>query len=69
MISAWVGTITSICTADGSLYLVNIIDLCSRRVVGWSIAEPLGIQWMLTVLSGALGHRRPGKSGLVFHSD
>jgi transposase InsO family protein len=66
---AWVADITYIWTTEGWLYLAVIIDLFSRRVVGWSMAEHLRTELVLTALSAALGHRRPAKSGLLFHSD
>jgi transposase InsO family protein len=66
---AWVADITYIPTAQGWLYLAVIIDLFSRRVIGWSIADHMRTDLVLTALNAALGQRSPASSGLVFHSD
>jgi putative transposase len=65
----WVADITYIPTAQGWLYLAVIIDLFSRRVVGWSMAEHMRTQLVLTALAAALGQRVPSTNGLIFHSD
>jgi putative transposase len=44
-------------------------DLFSRRVVGWSMAEQMRTELVLTALEAALGQRIPSQSELVFHSD
>jgi len=56
-------------TTEGWLYLAVIIDLFSRRVVGWSMAEHMRTELVLTALDSALGQRIPAQTGLVFHSD
>ena len=66
---AWVADITYIWTTEGCLYLAVIIDLFSRRVVGWSMAEHMRTELVLTALEAALGQRIPSQTGLVFHSD
>jgi transposase InsO family protein len=66
---AWVADISYIPTGQGWLYLAVIIDLFSRRVVGWSMAEHMRVDLVLAALQAALGHRIPAPSGLVFHSD
>lgn len=66
---AWVADITYIPTTKGWVYLAVIIDLFSRRVVGWSIAEHLRTQLVLAALAAALGHRIPSALGLLFHCD
>jgi putative transposase len=66
---AWVADITYIWTTEGWLYLAIILDLFSRRVVGWSMAEHLRSQLVLSALDAALGQRIPAASGLLFHSD
>ncbi|NJR54191.1 MAG: IS3 family transposase, partial [Acaryochloris sp. CRU_2_0] len=50
-------------------YLAVIIDLFSRRVVGWSMAEHMRTELVLMALEAALGQRVPSQIGLVFHSD
>lgn len=64
----WVTDITYIWTAEGWLYLATMIDLYSRRVVGWSTGESLETSLCLRALSMALGHRQKIK-GLTHHSD
>jgi putative transposase len=46
-----------------------IIDVLSRRVVGWSLADHMRTDLVLNALESALGQRIPNPSGLVFHSD
>ena len=65
----WVADMTYIWTTEGWLYLAVIIDLFSRRVVGWSMAEHMRTELVLTALEAALGQRVPSQTGLVFHSD
>lgn len=64
----WVGDITFVPTAAGWLYLAVVIDLCSRRVVGWSLARHMRATLVSDALRHALHTRRPA-AGLVFHSD
>jgi transposase InsO family protein len=66
---AWVADITYIQTTEGWLYLAVIIDLFSRRVVGWSMAEHLRSTLVMSALDAALGHRMPTQTGMIFHSD
>jgi transposase InsO family protein len=67
--TGWVADITYIWTQQGWLYLAVIIDLFSRRVVGWSMAEHMRTELVLDALRAALGSRLPSVAGLVFHSD
>ena len=64
----WVSDITYLPTAEGWLYLAVILDLCSRRVVGWSIAESLESSLVTEALEAARHTRRP-PPGLLHHSD
>jgi transposase InsO family protein len=64
----WAGDITFIPTASGWLYLAVVIDLCSRRVVGWSLANHMRTQLVTDALKQALDTRSIPK-GLIFHSD
>jgi len=66
---AWVADITYVPTTEGWVYLAVIVDLFSRRVVGWSMAEHLRTQLVLAALAAALGQRIPSASGLLFHCD
>ncbi len=65
----WVGDITYVWTHQGWSYLAVIIDLFSRRVVGWSLAEHMRTELIHDALRAALGHREPSVRGLLFHSD
>jgi transposase InsO family protein len=64
----WVCDITYIPTREGFLYLAAVMDLCSRRIVGWSMADHLRTELCSDALQMALRSRRPG-SGLIHHSD
>jgi transposase InsO family protein len=64
----WCGDITYINTWEGWLYLATVIDLASRRVVGWAVADNLKTDLVDAALTAALTRRRPA-GGLVFHSD
>jgi putative transposase len=64
----WVADITYLPTQAGFLYLAAIVDACSRRVVGWSMAAHLRTELVTDALDMALTHRRPGP-GLIHHSD
>ena len=64
----WVADITYVPTWQGFLYLAVVLDVCSRRVVGWSMAGHLRTSLILDAVDMAVARRRPG-SGLVHHSD
>jgi putative transposase len=64
---AWAGDITFIPTSSGWLYLAVIIDLCSRRVVGWSLKDHMRSDLVLDALHQAI-QTRPA-SHTIFHSD
>lgn len=64
----WVTDITFLKTAEGWLYLAVILDLWSRRVVGWACAASLHVSLVLTALARAFEQRRP-PPGLLHHSD
>jgi putative transposase len=64
----WCGDITYINTWQGWLYLATVIDLASRRVVGWAVADNLKTDLVDAALTDALARRRP-EAGLIFHSD
>lgn len=65
---AWGSDATCVLTGQGWLYVVVVLDLFSRRVVGWSMAAHLDASLMLEALQMAIDRRRP-KPGLVVHSD
>jgi transposase InsO family protein len=64
----WVSDITYIATLEGWLYLAVILDLFSRKVVGWKLGETLEAELVVTALQNALTMRTPDR-GLYFHSD
>jgi transposase InsO family protein len=64
----WAGDITFIPTTTGWLYLAVVIDLCTRRIVGWSLARHMRASLVSAALKQALETRRPAP-GLIFHSD
>ena len=66
--TAWVTDITYIWTREGWLYLVVILDLFSRRIIGWSMSEQVTRQLVLDALAMALSRRQPPR-GLIHHSD
>lgn len=64
----WVGDITYIPCRSGFIYLSTVIDLFSRKVVGWSIDDNLEAPLVMKALRMAIIHRAPDK-GVIFHSD
>lgn len=64
----WVGDITYLATKSGWVYLAVLLDLFSRKVVGWSLQRHMQTELCLQALQQAVATRRPG-SGLVHHSD
>jgi len=65
---ALVGDITYIWTAEGWLYLAVVIDLYSRKVVGWSMGSRMKAQLVCDALTMAIWQRQP-EEGLIVHSD
>lgn len=64
----WVTDITCVLTGEGWLYLAAIVDLWSRRVVGWACGPTMHVSLVLAALRKALAQRRPS-AGLLHHSD
>jgi transposase InsO family protein len=64
----WCGDITYIPTDEGWLYLATVIDIASRRVVGWSTADHLRTELVADALTSACRRRRPSQP-VIFHSD
>ena len=65
---AYVSDITYIWTQEGWLYLAVVIDLFSRKVVGWSMSSRMNAQLVCDALTMALWQRK-SKAGLIHHSD
>lgn len=64
----WVCDITYVPTSEGTLYLAGVLDVCSRRIVGWGMGTSLRAELCLEALGMALTRRRPA-AGLLHHSD
>ena len=64
----WVADITYVRSREGFVYLAFILDVCTRRVVGWSMATHLRTEIVVDALQMAIARRKPS-SGLVHHSD
>ena len=65
---AWVADITYIATGEGWLYLACVMDLASRRIVGWSMSERIKADLVCEALKSAYWRRKPS-AGLIMHSD
>jgi len=65
----WVTDITYLPTAAGWVYLAAVVDLFSRKVVGWSMSDSLATPLVSTALRHAIESRRPERGGLLHHSD
>jgi putative transposase len=66
--ACWAGDITYVRTWERWMYLATVIDLASRRVVGWAMADHMRADLVCDALEMALSWRRPGPA-LIFHSD
>jgi putative transposase len=64
----WVGDVTFIATRTGWLYLAVMLDLYSRKVIGWAMSEQNNKQLVANAFDMALARRRP-QAGLIHHSD
>jgi putative transposase len=64
----WVVDITYIPTDEGWLYLAGVMDLCSRKIVGWSMADHMETSLVSDALRMAIAGRHPG-ADLLHHSD
>jgi transposase InsO family protein len=65
---AWVSDITYVPTSEGWLYLAAVMDLASRRIVGWAMSSRIDQTLVIDALIDALQQRRPAP-GLIHHSD
>lgn len=65
---AWVADITYVATGEGWLYLACVMDLASRRIVGWSMSERITADLVNQALKSAYWRRKPA-AGLIMHSD
>jgi len=65
---AWAGDITYLWTREGWLYLAVVLDVGTRRVIGWSLRETLATELVTSALAMALGTRAVN-AGVIWHSD
>jgi transposase InsO family protein len=64
----YVGDITYISTGEGWLYLATVIDLYSRKIVGWSMSDNMKVTLTNDALNMAINNRKP-PNGLIWHTD
>lgn len=64
----WAADITYVRTWEGWLYVACVIDLCSRAIVGWAMADHMRAELVCNATEMAIDRRRP-PAGLIFHSD
>lgn len=64
----WLSDLTYVSTGEGWLYLCVILDLCSKKIVGWSMSKRLKADLAINALKMAYNNRKP-PPGLIFHSD
>lgn len=64
----WACDFTYVWTSEGWLYLAVVLDLYSRRIIGWSLKTSMERELVMAALQAALGRRRP-QEGLMCHSD
>jgi len=64
----WAGDVTYLWTTGGRAYLAVVLDLCSRKVVGWAVSSRNDARLVTLAFERAVALRRP-KEGLIFHSD
>jgi putative transposase len=64
----WLADITYVETDQGWLYLATVMDLYSRKIAGWAMADHLRAELPLAALAMAIATQRPG-AGLIHHSD
>jgi putative transposase len=65
---AWVADITYVATAEGWLYLAAVMDLASRRIVGWSMSDRIKTELVCDALKSAYWRRKP-PANLIVHTD
>jgi putative transposase len=65
---AWAGDVTYLRTAEGWMYLAIVMDLYSRRIIGWSINKRMTVFLVNKAMSMAINTRQPN-NGVIFHSD
>jgi putative transposase len=66
---AWVGDITEIVTWEGKIYVATVIELWSRRLIGWAIGHHMDASLVIDALEMAIDTRGGHVGGVIFHSD
>jgi len=64
----WVTDITYIPCREGKLYLANVLDLCTHKLIGWALGSSMTVDLVLTALDRAFEAKKPPE-GLIHHSD
>lgn len=64
----WVADITYIPCREGRMYLASILDLCTKEIVGWNIADRMSTDLVIEALEAAYAAKKPDE-GLIHHSD
>lgn len=65
----WCGDITYVQVGGSWLYLACVIDICSGRVIGWSMASHMRTELVIDALNMAMATRGGGVNGVIFHAD
>uniref|UniRef100_UPI0035B54F2B IS3 family transposase n=1 Tax=Peribacillus tepidiphilus TaxID=2652445 RepID=UPI0035B54F2B len=65
----WVDDITYIPTAEGWLYLASVMDLYSRKIIGWSVDKTMTKELVIQALKRAYNRQQPPKESVLHHSD
>jgi len=66
---AWCGDITYVATGEGWLYVASVLDLGSRRLLGYSMADHMRTELVTDALDMAAGVRSGATAGIIFHGD
>lgn len=64
----WYGDITYVPTWEGFAYVASVIDACTKKVVGWSVADHMRTELVIDAMDMALSSQRPHR-GVIFHAD
>lgn len=64
----WVSDFTYIPTDEGWLYLCSVLDICSRRIVGWAVSKNIDRHLAIAALNNAVENRKP-EPEFIFHTD
>jgi putative transposase len=64
----WLADMTYVPTEEGWLYLAVVLDLCTRKIVGWAMRDHMRVEFTIAALTMAIQRQKPA-SGLIHHSD